>query len=194
MGEFSFGEMVVVVIVAILIYGKDLPQAARKMANLYSKLRRQLSDVRDELQRQIPADELRIDTSLDANSGMEPPQTPTGLVASASTGQISLTWNSAPGATSYMVRRSKGEAEPWVVLAAYVVDLAFTDADVEAGKTYRYTVSAQNSAGESGESDLSAATVPGGETAPEPEAAAPATSPSPEPPPPPTPAPETPAA
>jgi fibronectin type 3 domain-containing protein len=125
---------------------------------------------------------------------MEPPQTPTGLVASASTGQISLTWNSAPDATSYMIRRSKGESEPWVVLAAYVVDLAFTDADVEAGKTYRYTVSAQNSAGESGESDLSTATVPGGETAPEPEAATPSPSPSPEPPPPPTPAPETPAA
>jgi Sec-independent protein translocase protein TatA len=178
MGEFSFGELVVIVVVAILIYGRDLPQAARKMANLYGKLKRQLGDVREELQRQIPAEDLKVDTSLDIGPGIDPPQTPNGVIATPMPGQVTLAWNASPNATSYMVRRTKGETEPWLVVASYVVDLTFTDMDVEAGATYKYTVSAQNSAGESGESDSALAVVPAA------EGSAPAPPPPTEPPPP----------
>ena len=53
MDGFSFSEIVIIIIIAIIIYGKDLPQAARKLATLYTKFKRQLSDVRDEISRQI---------------------------------------------------------------------------------------------------------------------------------------------
>ena len=53
MGDIGFSELIAIVIIAILIYGKDLPQAARKMANLYTKFRRQLTDIKDELRRQF---------------------------------------------------------------------------------------------------------------------------------------------
>lgn len=163
MGEFSFPELMIIVIIAILIYGKELPQAVRKMASLYGKAKRQLTDVRDELQRQIPADELRIDTAINTDPGIDPPQTPNGVIVSPLPGQISLSWNSSSNASSYMVRRTKGDNDPWLVVAAYVVDLTFTDSDVEAGQTYKYTVSAQNSAGESGESDVAIAVLPAAE-------------------------------
>ena len=56
MGSFGFEEMVVVAIVAIVVYGKDLPQMARKVGRWYGKLKRQLSDMKDEIVRQIPED------------------------------------------------------------------------------------------------------------------------------------------
>ena len=59
MEGFSFSEIVLIIIIAIIIYGKDLPQAARKLATIYSKFKRQLSDVREEIARQIPMDEIR---------------------------------------------------------------------------------------------------------------------------------------
>lgn len=54
MGSFGFEEMVVVAIIAIVVYGKDLPQIARKVGNWYGKVKRQLSDMRDDIVRQIP--------------------------------------------------------------------------------------------------------------------------------------------
>ena len=59
MGDIGFSELVAIVIIAILIYGKDLPQAARKLANLYTKFRRQMTDIKDELRRQIPDEEIK---------------------------------------------------------------------------------------------------------------------------------------
>jgi len=56
MGSFGFDEMLVVAIVAIVIYGKDLPQMARKVGRWYGKLKRQLSDMREEIVKQIPED------------------------------------------------------------------------------------------------------------------------------------------
>lgn len=54
MGSFGFDEMLVVAIVAIVIYGRDLPQIARKVGRWYGKLKRQLSDMKDDIVRQIP--------------------------------------------------------------------------------------------------------------------------------------------
>jgi Sec-independent protein translocase protein TatA len=188
MGDFSFGEMAIIAIFAILIYGKELPQAARKLASLYGKLKRQLSDVRYELERQIPAEDLKIDTAISTDPGMDPPPTPSGVLASGSSDQITVTWNSSNNASSYMVRRCKGDNDPWLVVASYVVDLTFSDSDVEPGATYRYTVSAQNSAGESGESDVATATLGASEGSSTPAAETPpAAEAAPEPPPDPAP-------
>ncbi|HKS15915.1 MAG TPA: hypothetical protein VJU16_01230 [Planctomycetota bacterium] len=54
MGSFGFDEMMVVAIVAIVVYGRDLPQIARKVGRWYGKLKRQLTDMKDEIVRQIP--------------------------------------------------------------------------------------------------------------------------------------------
>lgn len=163
MEGFSFSELIVIGIIAIIIYGKDLPQAARKMATLYSKFKRQLSDVREEIKRQIPMDELEnaVKVDLPSGPGGDPPQTPYGLAASPSVSNVLLTWNSSTGSTSYTIRRSTGAQDPWLIIAMNVAELAWTDTDVQAGKTYHYVVSGVNDTGESGNSDEVVATIPG---------------------------------
>jgi len=165
MDGFSFSEIVIIIIIAIIIYGKDLPQAARKMAQMYSKFKRQLADVRDEISRQIPMDEIKdsLKPDLNLDPGGEPPQTPSLLTASPSESNVLLTWNSASGATSYTIRRSNGPQEPWLIIAMNISELAWTDTDVQAGKTYHYVVTGVNSTGESGNSDEVIAVLPGGE-------------------------------
>jgi Sec-independent protein translocase protein TatA len=171
MEGFSFSEIILIIIIAIIIYGKDLPQAARKMATIYAKFKRQLSDVREEIARQIPMDEIRDSVKIDLPSGPggDPPTTPTSPVASPSESNVLLTWNSSIGATSYTIRRSTGPQDPWLIVAMSIVDLAWTDTDVQPGKTYHYVVTGVNGTGESGNSEEATATIPGGT----PEAAAP---------------------
>ena len=94
--------------------------------------------------------------------------------------EIALTWTPCAGAASYTVRRSAGEGEPWFVVASYLTDVSYTDVDIAPGKTYRYTVSAANTAGESGESQEAAAVVPAPVSSP----TAPSSTPSALPPPP----------
>jgi Tat protein translocase TatB subunit len=155
MEGFSFSELILILIVAIIIYGKDLPQAARKMATIYSKFRRQLNDVREEIKRQIPMDELEnaVKVELPTKFGGDPPQTPYGLAAAPSATNILLTWNSSTGSTSYTIRRSLGPQDPWLIIAMNITELAWTDTDVQAGKKYHYVVTGVNDTGESGNSD-----------------------------------------
>ena len=182
MGDIGFSELIAIVIIAILIYGKDLPQAARKMANLYTKFRRQLTDIKDELRRQIPDEEIKqfentVNTSYE---GVEPPPPPVSVAATATNEHVALTWSSSMGATSYTVKRSAGPNEPYLVIAMYLTDLSYTDTDIAPGKTYHYVVTASNTAGESGDSMEAVVTMPGGETPAAPTADAP---PAPAPPP-----------
>jgi Tat protein translocase TatB subunit len=162
MGDIGFSELVAIAIIAILIYGKELPQAARKMANLYTKFRRQLNDIKDDLRRQIPDEELRLDTNT-SSYGAEPPQPPTGLSLSPSAEHVVLSWMSSMGATSYTVKRSSGASEPYLVIAMYLTDLSYTDTDIAPGKTYHYVVTASNTAGESGDCEEAVTTLPGGD-------------------------------
>ena len=180
MDGFSFSEIIIIIIIAIIIYGKDLPQAARKMATLYSKFKRQLSDVRDEISRQIPMDEIQDSLKPDLNlePGGEPPQTPSLLTASPSESNVLLTWNSSPGSSTYTIRRSTGSQEPWLIIAMNIAELAWTDTDVQPGKTYHYVVTGVNNTGESGNSDEVIAVIPGGEPSP---AEAPESKPAPAP-------------
>ncbi len=168
MGDIGFSELVVIVIIAILIYGKDLPQAARKLASIYSKFRRQLTDIKDEISRQIPVEEIKSEFNKDLEVGVEPPSIPYNLTASPAEDRVHLSWDYASGATGYTVKRSKGNLEPYSTLAMSIPDLSYTDTDVTPGQTWFYVVSAQNSAGESGDSSEVEATVPGGVPAAEP--------------------------
>ena len=51
MGGFGIAEMVVIFILAIVIYGKNLPEVARNFARWYTKIRRQLTDILLTIQR-----------------------------------------------------------------------------------------------------------------------------------------------
>ncbi len=172
MGEFGFSEMVLIAIVAIVIYGKDLPSAARKMAQVYNKLRRQLTDVKDEIQRQIPIDEIKgefnkVGSSFDPTAPQtEIPMPPSGIYAQvADAAKVLVTWNSVPGATTYSLKRSTSSTDPLLIVSMGLTDLSYTDSGLETGKTYHYVVTAQNSAGESGSSEEAVVTLPAEEPA-----------------------------
>lgn len=166
MDGFSFSEIIIIIIIAIIIYGKDLPQAARKLATLYSKFKRQLSDVRDEISRQIPMEEIQdsIKVDLPSGPGGEPPTTPSLLTAAPSDTNVLLNWNSSIGASTYTIRRSTGPQDPWLIIAMNISELSWTDTDVQPGKTYHYVVTGVNDTGESGNSDEVIAVIPGGDS------------------------------
>jgi fibronectin type 3 domain-containing protein len=88
------------------------------------------------------------------------PATPANLVATPGNAQISLSWVASQGATSYNVKRSINNGVSYSVLATNVTALNFTDTGLINGATYFYEVSAQNPAGQSGNSSP-ASTVPG---------------------------------
>ncbi len=74
MGSLGFEEMLVVIIVAIIVFGKDLPSVARKVGTWYTKVKRQVSDIKDEIQRQIPDidEETKSESPKDAPLGSTP--------------------------------------------------------------------------------------------------------------------------
>lgn len=57
MGSIGFEELLLVAVVAVLLYGKELPGALRKAGGWYYKIKRQLSEVRDDLRRELPTEE-----------------------------------------------------------------------------------------------------------------------------------------
>ncbi|HEU4389440.1 MAG TPA: endo-1,4-beta-xylanase [Blastocatellia bacterium] len=88
---------------------------------------------------------------LDALQGTQqsqPPPAPTGLNAVAGNGQVSLSWNAAPNATSYNVKRSTVSGGPYTVIAG-VTTTSFTNTALANGTTFFYVVSALNANGES---------------------------------------------
>jgi Sec-independent protein translocase protein TatA len=196
MGDFSFGHIILLVIVGIIVYGKDLPQAARKLAIMYNKFRRQIADIKDEIQRQIPMDEIKSELNK-VQSGFDPmapqveiPMSPTSVIAQvADAGKVIVTWNSVPGATTYNLKRATSSVDPLLIVAMNLTDLSYADSGLEPGKTYHYVVTAQNSAGESGSSEEGVVTLPA-EIAAAPPPAAPPSAEAPLPPAAPPPAPE----
>jgi hypothetical protein len=87
------------------------------------------------------------------------PATPTGLNATAGDTQVSLTWNSSPGATSYNVYRSLTPGgEGAIPYKTSLTTTQFTDTGLTDGTTYYYKVTAVNSAGESSPSSEVSAT------------------------------------
>jgi fibronectin type 3 domain-containing protein len=82
--------------------------------------------------------------------GTPVPNPPGNLHATASPGQIALSWNASSGATSYKVYRGTSPGgESTTPIATNVTGTSFTDTGVTAGNTYYYEVTAVNAAGES---------------------------------------------
>lgn len=86
-----------------------------------------------------------------------PPATPTGLNATAGNAQVSLSWNTSSGATSYNVKRATVSGGPYTTITN-VTTVSFINAGLVNGTTYYYVVSALNAAGESANSTQASAT------------------------------------
>lgn len=56
MGGIGFFEIVLVLVIAVVVWGGRLPEVARKAANYYVRIRNQLTQVRDEVMRHVPED------------------------------------------------------------------------------------------------------------------------------------------
>lgn len=79
MGDIGLGEIILVVIVALLLYGKDLPGAARKAGAAYSRFRSSMRDLQDKVMREVPEELEREMKEADAASGKDlfiPPNEP----------------------------------------------------------------------------------------------------------------------
>ena len=88
---------------------------------------------------------------------VEIPSAPTALTATAGDARVTLTWNASSGATSYTVR-SPASGEGFDFVQSGVTATTFVHTGVVNGVPYSYTVSAVNSAGESGPSNQVSAT------------------------------------
>jgi fibronectin type 3 domain-containing protein len=79
---------------------------------------------------------------------------PTGLTATAGTGQVALAWSTVSGAATYNVYRgttSNGESS--TALATGLTTAAYADTSVAAGTTYYYEVTAISGSAASGKSN-----------------------------------------
>lgn len=85
------------------------------------------------------------------------PGTPTGLAATAASGQIGLAWTAASGATGYNVKRGEADGGPYATIGTST-SLSYADTSVSPGVTYYYVVSATNSIGEGPNSNQASAT------------------------------------
>lgn len=89
----------------------------------------------------------------------QPPFTPTGLTATASNAAISLIWNTAVGADSYMIGRSTITGGPYTNIATGVTATSYLDTGLNNGMTYYYVVAATNAYGSSSNS-IEASAIP----------------------------------
>ena len=161
MAGLGFWELISIIMLAIVVYGQDLPKVARKLAYYYAKVRRQLTDIKDEFHRQIPTDELDLDKAInDPYIDGERPPAPEGLVASPGDACISLAWDPTDDSTGYTMKRTTDPADPGTMLATSIAKTAYEDYEVEPGVSYTYVVAANNAGGESDDSNDVTALVP----------------------------------
>lgn len=93
-----------------------------------------------------------------APSPEEVPLPPTSLTAIGGDAQVTLTWNASSGATSYTVRSNANGGEVFEIVQSGVTTTTVIHTGLTNGVTYSYIVSAVNSAGESGASNVASAT------------------------------------
>ncbi len=77
---------------------------------------------------------------------------PTDLTATASTGQVALTWSPTTGATGYQILRGNSVAGPFTPVGS-PTDTTYTDTGLTNGMTYYYEVVANSAGGSSAPSD-----------------------------------------
>ena len=87
-----------------------------------------------------------------------PPGPAGGLVATAGTGQVGLTWNAGSGAAGYTIRRATTSGGPYTIVKSNAVGTSYTDTGVANGTSYFYVVTATNAEGESAFSNEASST------------------------------------
>jgi fibronectin type 3 domain-containing protein len=85
------------------------------------------------------------------------PAPPAGLQATAGSSQVTLTWTTSGGATSYHIKRATTTGGPYTQIAAPITS-SYLDLGLANGTKYFYVASAVNSAGESANSSEVSAT------------------------------------
>jgi hypothetical protein len=92
-----------------------------------------------------------------------PPNAPTGLIATAGTNLVTLSWTGSAGAVSYNIKRSTTSGSGYTVIGTTTdPTVNYTDATAIKFTQYFYVVSALNSYGESGNSSPEATATPTG--------------------------------
>jgi len=99
---------------------------------------------------------LNVNSALHACTA--PPETPAGLTAHGADTKVMLSWSAALGALRYNVKRSLAQGGPYSPLASAVKGTNYIDTAVVNGTTYYYVVSAENTLGESADSNEASAT------------------------------------
>lgn len=102
--------------------------------------------------------------SLEASATPDvPPATPTGLIATAGSNQVSLSWTAAAGAATYNVKRSTTSGSGYVTIGTTTAPtVAYVDATAVKFTQYYYVVSAASAYGESADSSPEATATPTG--------------------------------
>ena len=75
------------------------------------------------------------------------PGTPTGVTATAGNTQVSLGWNAAANADSYIVKRGTVAGGPYTTVSSSVVTTSYVDTGLTNGTTYYYVIQAKNASG-----------------------------------------------
>ena len=88
------------------------------------------------------------------------PAVPTGVTATATHTQTTLTWNPAARAVSYTVSRSTTNGGPYTPIATGITATNYADTAVKNGTTYFYVITAVNGYGASAYSSQVSAVVP----------------------------------
>jgi fibronectin type 3 domain-containing protein len=91
-------------------------------------------------------------------SGTSIPPTPTGLVATAGNGSVTLNWTASTGATSYNIYRGTASGGEGATPIATSTTNSYTNTGLTNGTPYYYTVAASDSAGTSSQSSEVSAT------------------------------------
>lgn len=90
--------------------------------------------------------------ALSSPTGVEPPDTPTGLTASsgsAGSGQITLSWDAVSGAAGYYLYRDTSASGSFPLLTDASSATSYTNTGLSSATTYYYKVSAYKSGGDS---------------------------------------------
>jgi hypothetical protein len=97
-------------------------------------------------------------TGGDGRAPAVTPAAPPALLAAPGDGVVPLRWMSSFGAASYTVKRATASGGPYTTLASGIPTTSYVDRAVTNGTTYSYVVTANNSAGTSGNSPEDSAT------------------------------------
>jgi RHS repeat-associated protein len=92
----------------------------------------------------------RIDDVSVSVAVLDPPGTPSGFSASATSTRITLSWNDVVGATDYEIQWATGQSGPWYGLGLAGQNVtSYPDDRASAGIIYWYQIRARNSTGNS---------------------------------------------